>query len=64
VADLTGQSAELLLKRKSNDASKALNMISEALSISPHSESLLEMKAEALLMVCAVAIVSHCSFKH
>lgn len=51
VANLTGQSAELLLRRTPNDASKALNMVCEALSISPHSESLLQMKAEALLMM-------------
>ncbi|KAJ6791222.1 Uncharacterized protein M6B38_245350 [Iris pallida] len=51
VADLTGQVSELLLKRTSNDASKALQIISEALFISPLSESLMEMKAEALLMM-------------
>ncbi|XP_020275832.1 uncharacterized protein LOC109850267 [Asparagus officinalis] len=51
VADLTGQSAELLLRRTSNNAAKALNVIAEALSLSPYSEHLLEMKAEALLMM-------------
>lgn len=57
MSDLTGQSAELLLRRTLNDASKALQIISDALLISPLSESLLEMKAEALLMVGALQLI-------
>lgn len=52
VADWISQSKELLKKRTSPDAKTALDLISNALHISPHSDSLMEMKAEALLMVC------------
>ncbi|KAG1371172.1 putative DnaJ subfamily C member 7 [Cocos nucifera] len=51
VADYIVQAKELMLKRTPNEVTKALQFISEALSISPHSENLLEMKAEALLML-------------
>jgi DnaJ homolog subfamily C member 7 len=40
-----------LQRRTSSDAESALEHINEALMISMHSEKLLEMKAEALLMV-------------
>lgn len=44
-----------LLEEKSSDAeSRALEIISEAMSISKFSEKLLQMKAEALYMVCVV----------
>lgn len=45
-------SSELLLKKTSNDMESALGVIAEALKISPYSEKLLEMKAEALFLVC------------
>lgn len=46
------QSAECLQRGTSVDAEKALCLIDEALSISPYSETLLEWKANSLLMVC------------
>jgi hypothetical protein len=52
VADWICQSKELLKKRTSPEARTALDLISNALHISPHSDSLMEMKAEALLAVC------------
>lgn len=45
------RSAELLRNRTYSDAANALEIITEALLISPYSENLIEMKAEALLMV-------------
>ncbi|XP_062231256.1 uncharacterized protein LOC133928786 [Phragmites australis] len=51
VADWISQSKELLQKRTSPEARTALDLISNALHISPHSDSLMEMKAEALLML-------------
>ncbi|XP_008796162.1 uncharacterized protein LOC103711698 isoform X2 [Phoenix dactylifera] len=51
VADYIVQAKELIRKRTPNEVTKALQLISEALSISPHSENLMEMKAEALLML-------------
>ncbi|PKA58579.1 TPR repeat-containing thioredoxin TTL2 [Apostasia shenzhenica] len=44
-------SSVFLTKKTSCDATKALEIISEAASISPYSESLLEMKAEALIIL-------------
>lgn len=38
--------------RTSADVEKALEILNESLLISPYSEKLLTMKAEALLMVC------------
>ncbi|URE01316.1 DnaJ [Musa troglodytarum] len=51
VADYVVQCEELLLKRTSNEVAKALHMISDSLSICTHSEKLMEMKAEALLLL-------------
>jgi len=45
------QSAELLQKKTLESATKALEVITDALSISRYSEKLLEMKGEALFMV-------------
>ncbi|PKU86080.1 uncharacterized protein LOC110105734 [Dendrobium catenatum] len=47
--DLINQSSTLLTKRTPDDATKVLEIISEAFSIAPYSEILLEMKAEALV---------------
>ncbi|KAL0929017.1 hypothetical protein M5K25_000956 [Dendrobium thyrsiflorum] len=47
--DLIDQSSTLLTKRTQDDATKVLEIISEALSIASYSEILLEMKAEALV---------------
>lgn len=55
VDELTKHSAILLEEKSSNATSSALDAISEALSISSRSEKLLEMKAEALYMVCALS---------
>lgn len=52
MADCISQSRELLKKRTLPDAETALDLISSALHISSHSDNLMEMKAEALLMVC------------
>lgn len=52
VIDLVSQCKGLLEKRTSPEATTALELISNALRISPLSDSLKEMKAEALLMVC------------
>ncbi|TVU19134.1 hypothetical protein EJB05_35268, partial [Eragrostis curvula] len=51
VADWISQSKELLKKRTSPEARTALDLISNALHISPHSDGLMELKAEALLML-------------
>ena len=56
MADYIVQAKELILKRTPNEVTKALQLISEALSISAHSENLMEMKAEALLTVCRFTI--------
>ncbi|XP_057456752.1 uncharacterized protein LOC130747748 isoform X2 [Lotus japonicus] len=52
VSDFINHSAELLQRRTSSDAEKALEHINEALMMSKYSENLLEMKAKALLMLC------------
>ncbi|KAE9593436.1 putative DnaJ domain, tetratricopeptide-like helical domain-containing protein [Lupinus albus] len=51
VSDFINHSAEILRRRTSSDAERALEHISEALMISSYSEKLLEMKAEVLLML-------------
>lgn len=56
-------SAELLEQRTSRDVETALGILDEALIISSFSEKLLEMKAEALFMVCAASIF-HENFAH
>lgn len=45
------QSAELLRQKTSESANNALEIITEAISISRHSEKLVEMAAEALFLV-------------
>lgn len=50
------RSAKLFEQQTSDAALSALDVIAEALSISPYSEQLLEMKAESMFMVCAVLI--------
>ncbi|CAI8617231.1 unnamed protein product [Vicia faba] len=52
VSDFINHSAELLQRRTSSETERALEHINEALMISMYSEKLLEMKAEALLMLC------------
>ncbi|XP_074585999.1 uncharacterized protein LOC141841714 isoform X1 [Curcuma longa] len=51
VADHVGQAEELLHKKTFDEVTKALQLISESLLISTHSERLMEWKAEALLMI-------------
>lgn len=51
------RAAELLEQRTSSDVETALGIIDEALLISSLSQKLLEMKAEALFMVCATSIL-------
>ncbi|WOK96017.1 hypothetical protein Cni_G04724 [Canna indica] len=51
VVDYVIQSEELMLRRSSTEAAKALQLISEALLICPYSENLMERKAEALLLL-------------
>ena len=57
MVDITNQSAELLQQRTSDAASKALRIIMDGLSISSHSEKLLELKGEALCMVCSISFL-------
>lgn len=52
VADRMNKCAELLRQRTSSAAISALEIISSVLPMSPYSENFLEMKGEALLMVC------------
>jgi hypothetical protein len=52
VTEWVSQCKGLLEKRTSAEATTALELISNALHISPHWDSLKEMKAKALLMVC------------
>ncbi|KAK2381272.1 Heat shock protein DnaJ with tetratricopeptide repeat-containing protein [Trifolium repens] len=59
VSDFMYHSAELLQRRTSSDTERALEHINEALVISMYSEKLLEMKAEALLMLCRYEEVIH-----
>ncbi|KAK4272495.1 hypothetical protein QN277_021047 [Acacia crassicarpa] len=51
VAECTNSASELLKKKDSDAAGKALELISKALSISLYSEKLLQMKAEALYLL-------------
>ncbi|KAK1278417.1 Chaperone protein dnaJ 39 [Acorus gramineus] len=51
LAEYMDQSVELLRKRTSKDATNALQVIGDALMLSPFSDTLVEMKAEALLML-------------
>ncbi|KAK9922123.1 hypothetical protein M0R45_030603 [Rubus argutus] len=51
VAEYTNRSAKLLEQRTTDAALSALEIVSEALSISEFSEKLLEMKAEALCLL-------------
>lgn len=46
------QSKEYLVKKEFDKIPSALQMITDALSISIHSDNLMKMKAEALLLVC------------
>jgi DnaJ family protein C protein 7 len=46
------QSKEYLVKKAFDKIPSALQMISDALSISKYSDNLMAMKAEALLLVC------------
>ena len=59
MAEYTNRSAKLLDRRTSDAALSALEIIAEALSISLYSEKLLEMKAEALFMVCMSQLLLH-----
>ncbi|KAI4306742.1 hypothetical protein L6164_029995 [Bauhinia variegata] len=52
VSELINCSAELMQTRTTSAAERALEQINEALTICSYSEKLLEMKAEALLMLC------------
>ncbi|KAF8403744.1 hypothetical protein HHK36_011848 [Tetracentron sinense] len=51
VTECMDRSAELSQQSTSNDADGALKLIAEALSISPYSEKLVEMKAETLFLL-------------
>ncbi|KAF7827330.1 DnaJ isogeny subfamily C member 7 [Senna tora] len=52
VSEFIDCSAELLRRRTTSDAYRALELINEALMISSYSENLLEMKAESLFTLC------------
>ncbi|KAM0947868.1 putative DnaJ domain, tetratricopeptide-like helical domain superfamily [Dioscorea sansibarensis] len=51
VAEHMDLSEKILLKRASTEAKRALELVSDALSTSPFSEKLLEMKAKALFVL-------------
>ncbi|XP_068665644.1 uncharacterized protein [Aristolochia californica] len=59
VSKYMNQCTKLLEERTSDNAIKALELTAEALSISPYSECLIEMKAEALLMLRKYEDVVH-----
>lgn len=59
VIDCVNQSSELLQQRTSDAETKALRIIMEALTISSHSEKLLELKGEALCMLRKYEEVIH-----
>jgi DnaJ homolog subfamily C member 7 len=52
ISGLISHSEEYLIKKAFDKIPSALQMISDALSISIYSDKLMEMKAEALLLVC------------
>lgn len=54
MAECISLSTKMLEEKTSDAATRALEMLSEAISISKFSEKLLEMKAQALHMVCTV----------
>ena len=54
---MINHSVELLQRRTAFDAEKALENINEALMISSYYEKLLEMKAEAPLMVWVSVLI-------
>lgn len=56
VAEYTSHSSQLMEQKTDDAALSALDLIDEAISISLYSEKLLEMKAEALLMVCIISM--------
>ena len=58
MVNLINQSAELLQLKSFESATHALEIITEALSISCYSEKLLELKGEALFRVFAVELSS------
>lgn len=58
VAEYMNRSAKLLEQKTTDAALSALEIVSEALSISEYSEKLLEMKAEALCLVCLCEHIS------
>lgn len=55
VAEYIRRSSELLEQKTDDAALSALDLIAEAISISVYSEKLLEMKAEALFLVCIIS---------
>lgn len=52
VSEWMKQSTELMQQRNSNASESALGVISNALTLSAYCEKLLELKAEALFVVC------------
>ena len=57
VSECMKRLAELQLRSTSSDMQSALELISDALVISSCSEKLLEMKAEALFVVCCTSLL-------
>jgi len=58
------QSKEYLIKKAFDKIPSALQMISDALSISIYSDNLMAMKAEALLLVCIYSVLILPSARH
>jgi hypothetical protein len=50
--DYSDKAIQLLSKENSTDSTAALRLVNEALSISPYSEALHELKTTALISVC------------
>ena len=50
--DYSERALQLLLKENSTDSTAALRLVNEALSISPYSEFLYELKTRVLISVC------------
>ena len=50
--DYSERALQLLLKENSTDSTAALRLVNEALSISPYSELLHELKTRVFISVC------------
>ena len=63
MSECVNRSSDILQRNTSNDVESALDSIAEALTISPCSEKLLELKAEALFLVCSLFVRDESCFE-